>query len=98
MNWISAAELALIHERVVSETQGLQGISNPGAVESSLARPFSAFGGVELFPDLIAKVAALIHVHIPPATWPAVNAASCNWSDVQGGASGSRRSPKSFIS
>lgn len=52
MNWISPAELALIHEWVIAETGGVHGITNPGGLESALARPFTTFGGVELFPDL----------------------------------------------
>jgi len=61
MNWITLLELALIHERVILGTGGIHGIMNPGGLESSLARPFTAFGGIELFPDLFSKVAALIH-------------------------------------
>lgn len=61
MNWITLIELVLIHERVVNKTGGVHGITNPGGLESALARPFTAFGGKELFPDLISKVAALIH-------------------------------------
>jgi death-on-curing protein len=61
MNWITLAELALIHERVIEETGGVHGITNPGGLESSLERPFTKFGGIELFPDLISKIAALIH-------------------------------------
>jgi death-on-curing protein len=61
MNWITLAELALIHEWVIQETGGVHGITNPGGLESSLERPFTKFGGIELFPDLISKIAALIH-------------------------------------
>lgn len=61
MNWITLEELALIHERVIEETGGVHGITNPGGLESALARPFTAFGGEELFPDLWSKVGALIH-------------------------------------
>ena len=61
MNWITLEELALIHERVIAETGGVHGITNPGGLESALARPFTAFGGQELFLDLWGKVAALVH-------------------------------------
>ena len=61
MNWLSPAELVIIHARVIAETGGLPGVSNPGAVESALARPFTSFAGQELFPDLPAKVGALVH-------------------------------------
>jgi len=61
LNWITLEELAVIHERVIAETGGVHGITNPGSLESALARPFTAFGGRELFLDLWSKVAALIH-------------------------------------
>ena len=61
MNWVSLRELLIIHEQVIAETGGMPGIMNPGALESALARPFTAFDGIELFPDLVSKVAALIH-------------------------------------
>jgi death-on-curing protein len=61
MNWMSLPELALIHERVIEETGGVHGVTNPGGLESVLERPFTSFGGVALFPDLVSKVAALIH-------------------------------------
>lgn len=61
MNWISLNEVVLVHERVIAETGGVHGVANPGGLESALKRPFVAFGGVELFADLLSKVAALIH-------------------------------------
>lgn len=61
MNWITLLELLLIHDRVLQETGGVHGVTNPGGIESALARPFTSLGGVELFPDLTSKVAALIH-------------------------------------
>lgn len=61
MTWLSAAELVAIHGQVIEQTGGLKGIINPGAVESAIARPFTSFGGVELYPELADKVAALIH-------------------------------------
>jgi death-on-curing protein len=61
MNWITLLELVIIPERVIQETGGVHGVTNPGGLESALARPFTSFGGVALFPDLVSKVAALIH-------------------------------------
>jgi death-on-curing protein len=52
LNWITLEELILIHERVIEETGGIHGTTNPGGLESALARPFTAFGGQEMFPDL----------------------------------------------
>jgi death on curing protein len=60
MNWITLLELVTIHERVIEETGGVHGVTNPGGLESALARPFTPFGEVALFVDLVSKVAALI--------------------------------------
>ncbi len=64
MNWITLDELILIHGRVIEQTGGAHGVTHLGSLESVLARPFTSFSGVELFPDNISKVAALIHAII----------------------------------
>ncbi len=61
MNWITLSELILIHERVIAVTGGVHGVTNPGALESALVRPFTCLGGAEMFPSLVDKVATLIH-------------------------------------
>jgi death-on-curing protein len=61
MNWITLLDLVIIHERVIEETGGVNGVTNPGGLESALARPFTSFEEIALFPDLVSKVAALIH-------------------------------------
>ncbi len=61
MNWITLDDLLLIHARVIEATGGVGGVVNAGGLESALLRPFTTFDGVELFPDLMTKVAALIH-------------------------------------
>lgn len=50
-----------MHEQVIQATGGAQGLLNPGGLESAVVRPFTSFGGQELFPDLWHKVAALLH-------------------------------------
>ena len=61
MNWISAFELFVIHEKVIEETGGNKGVLNFSNLKAAVSRPFAAFGDKELFPGLTAKVAALIH-------------------------------------
>ncbi len=61
MKWITLGELILIHEHVINETGGVHGVTNPGALESALLRPFTSFEGQELFPTPWSKIAALIH-------------------------------------
>lgn len=36
-------------------------VRDSGALEAALNRPFSGFGGIELFPTLIEKAAVLLH-------------------------------------
>jgi death-on-curing protein len=55
LNWLTLGELALIHEQVIAASGGVHGITNPGALESALARPFTRLGGLEMFPSLINK-------------------------------------------
>jgi len=61
VNWLSLEELVLMHDQVIEATGGIHGIISPGRLESALARPFTSFGGQELFSNLWSKVAALIH-------------------------------------
>ena len=61
MNWITAEELMLIHVRVIEETGGAYGVVNAGAIETAIQRPFASFGGVERFPGVVEKAAALVH-------------------------------------
>ena len=73
MNWITLLELVLIHERVIEETGGVHGVTNPGGLESALARPFTSFEGVALFPDLVSKgllsfTALLLFTSLPTET------------------------------
>jgi death on curing protein len=64
VNWITLRELLIIHERVIAETGGLVGLTNPAGLDSALTRPFTSFGGVDLFPDLVTKISVLIHTII----------------------------------
>jgi len=61
VNWLTLAEVLLIHQRIIEETGGEGGLLSLDRLESALHRPFTSFSGVELYPDLIDKVAALIH-------------------------------------
>jgi death-on-curing protein len=61
LNWLTLEELLLIHEQVIEETGGIHGVIYSGGLESALSRPFTAFGGEEMFPDLWSKIAVLLH-------------------------------------
>lgn len=58
---VSVEDLLEIHDRVVDSPDGAApGVRDSGALEAAVARPQSAFGGVEFYPTPFAKAAALM--------------------------------------
>ena len=58
---LSATQLAALHAELLKEFGGRRGLRDRGALETAVARPNMTWGGEDLFPDLAAKVAALMH-------------------------------------
>ena len=52
-------DVLLIHQRIAAYTGGSTGVREIGLIESALARANAAFGGVDAYPDLISKAAAV---------------------------------------
>ena len=52
-------EVLEIYRRIMQQSGGLVGIRDLGGLESAVAQPRMTFGGVELYPTLIEKAAAL---------------------------------------
>ena len=48
-----------LHQRILEQTGGANGIRDLGLLESALAQPKATFGGNDLHPTLIGKAAAL---------------------------------------
>ncbi len=48
-----------LHETIINETGGIQGIIDEGMLESALAAPFITFDGKDLYPTIIEKAARL---------------------------------------
>ena len=59
MRYLTIAEILELHERLFALSGGATGIRDLGALESSVNQPHASFGGVELYPDLVTKAAAL---------------------------------------
>lgn len=59
MRYLTLAEVVELHRLVVGATGGAHGIRDLGALESAVAQPQASFGGVDLYPTLIEKAAAL---------------------------------------
>ena len=57
--YLTLNEVLELYRQVMIQSGGAVGIQNVGALESALAQPRQTFGGAELYPDLIAKAAAL---------------------------------------
>lgn len=59
--YVSVEQLLRLHARQVERFGGSPGLRDRGGLESAAARPAMTFGGDDLFPDLAAKAAALMH-------------------------------------
>jgi len=59
--YLSVAQLRRLHELQVRALGGPAGLRELGGLEAAAARPAMTFGGDDLYPDLPAKAAALMH-------------------------------------
>jgi len=59
MRFLALSEVLELHDRVIDETGGAEGVRDLGAVESAVFQPQMTFGGKELYPTMQAKAAAL---------------------------------------
>ncbi len=61
MKYLAPEQILFLHARLISETDGAQGIRDLGLLVSAVERPQATFEGSELYPDLFTKAAALMH-------------------------------------
>lgn len=59
MIWINTEDVIAIHSRVIQITGGLDGIRDYAGLEAAIAAPLQSFGGEDLFPEDIDKIARL---------------------------------------
>jgi death-on-curing protein len=59
MIYLTVAEVIELHEMLVVQSGGGSGIRERGGLESAVAQPKMTFGGVDLYPSLEEKAAAL---------------------------------------
>jgi death-on-curing protein len=59
--YLSLKQIQLLHERQIRAFGGSPGLRDRGGLESAVTRPQMTFGGEDLYPDLAAKAAALMH-------------------------------------
>ena len=59
MRYLTLAEVLQLHARVISQTGGLGGLRDVGALESAVAQPRMTFGADDLYPTLEEKASTL---------------------------------------
>jgi death-on-curing protein len=59
MRYLALPEVVELHRRVLQATGGAPGIRDLGVLESAIAQPKATFNGVDLYPTLVEKAAAL---------------------------------------
>lgn len=57
MIWIQTDDIIAIHSQIIQVTGGLDGLRDQAALEAALAAPLQSFGGIDLFPGEIEKIA-----------------------------------------
>ena len=58
---LSATQLVALHGELMKAFGGRRGLRDRAALEAAAARPGMTFDGEDLYPDLAAKAAALMH-------------------------------------
>jgi death-on-curing protein len=59
MRYLSISEVLEIHDLIISSTGGSRGIRDLSALESAVNQPRQTFDQKDLYPDIVAKAAAL---------------------------------------
>ena len=57
MIWISADDVIALHSLVIQKSGGMDGLRDRSVLESAISAPLQSFGGIELFPGDIDKIA-----------------------------------------
>ena len=61
MRYLTFAEVLYIHEQVLARSGGHPGLRDLSALESALSQPKASAGGVDAYPSLEEKAAALCY-------------------------------------
>ena len=60
-DYLSLEQVLDLHRVQIRRFGGATGLRDRGALEAALGRPQMTFGGEDLYPDVAAKAAALMH-------------------------------------
>jgi len=61
IEYLSLAQILHLHEAQIDAFGGAGGIRDKNGLKSAVARPTMTFAGEDLYPDVAAKAAALMH-------------------------------------
>lgn len=59
MIWITADDAISVHSRVIQISGGIDGIRDRAGLEAAISAPLQSFGGRDLFPTVIEKIARI---------------------------------------
>jgi len=59
--YLSVDQVLFLHELQLDRFGGSRGLRDQGGLESAVARPAMTFAGEDLYPDIAAKAAGLMH-------------------------------------
>lgn len=61
ISYLSIVQIEELHRIQIETYGGSSGCRDAGGLEAAVARPMMTFGGEDLYPDVAAKAAALMH-------------------------------------
>lgn len=59
MIWITADDVIQIHSRVIQRSGGMDGLRDRAGLEAAVSAPMQSFGGQDLYPTTVEKIARL---------------------------------------
>ena len=59
MRYLTLSEVLVLHQRLIAQSGGAEGVRQLGGIESAVAQPQMSFDGEELYPAIEDKATAL---------------------------------------
>jgi len=59
MIWITADDVIQIHSSVIQRSGGMDGLRDRAGLEAAISAPMQSFGGQDLYPTTVEKIARL---------------------------------------